>query len=82
MENNKCDNCDNEVIEFFCEECKEYLCHACNEQNHKMGKKSLHHRSQTSIRYAKVDVEEVSTCVDHPNELLFWFCQTCFTSSG
>lgn len=71
-----CENCGEMNFSFFCNECSNYLCVACNNQIHQRGKMVNHHREAVRIRLKA----KLKLCKVHQNEETRWYCNTCNTA--
>ena len=67
-----CERCKTEKAAYFCVECKNSLCKACDEYVHKLKRYTVHNR---------VLVDEVDTingfCNYHPYEAATHYCSNC-----
>lgn len=71
----KCENCAEQDFEYYCEDCKKYLCIDCNKDAHKRGKSLRHNYYEV---YGRNDMNAKSSfCSEHPNVEIRWFCKTC-----
>ena len=71
----ECGECtSNEPAKAFCQDCKLYLCHVCNE-HHKRSKRFLSHNI-TSFTDLTTNKGSTRICREH-NDVLLFYCETC-----
>ena len=79
-EDSKCDDCREDKFQYYCGDCKKYLCTDCNNSLHIKGIKSQHNRFGADNRQQQSQPQtndESNICQEHSNQLAVWFCENC-----
>ncbi|VDI06409.1 tripartite motif-containing protein 2/3 [Mytilus galloprovincialis] len=76
----KCNLCENDTIEWKCEDCGLLLCTNCSDTKHSKIKNAQNHKvidiKQVGVYSEAVDFTNIK-CKDHPGQLCCLFCTNC-----